>query len=30
MDSDQVDIKGGESYPDILERVRDILNREWT
>ena len=20
--------KGGESHPDILERVRDILNRE--
>lgn len=29
MDSDQVDIKGGESYPDILDKVRDILNKEW-
>ncbi len=24
---DQVDIKGGESHPDIVERVREILNR---
>ena len=30
MDSDQVDIKdkGGESYPDILERIKQILNKE--
>lgn len=26
---DQVDIKGGESYPDILERIKQILNKEW-
>ena len=29
MVSDQVDIKGGESHPDILERVKRILNKEW-
>lgn len=25
---DQVDIKRGESHPDILDKVREILNRE--
>ena len=32
MVSDQVDIKdkGGESHPDILERIKQILNKEDT
>lgn len=25
---DQVDIKGGESHPDIVERIKQILNKE--
>lgn len=24
---DQVDIKGGESYPDILDKVKEVLGR---
>ncbi len=27
---DQVDIKGGESHPDIVERIKQILNKEDT
>lgn len=29
MGLDQVDIKGGESHPDIVDKVREILNRKW-
>lgn len=30
MALDQVDIKCGESHPDILERIKQILNKEDT